>query len=117
MVGGDLQAMITEMERGFAGHCPFVSFFDLYASAYDDYHVGRFREAFDQFARIEAASTMFARSDVNPHAAAPVRFVATAVRMAPNDNTVLHLIYNVVYDPNICSGWLGGIAERRHRAG
>jgi hypothetical protein len=46
-----------------------------------------------------------------------VRFVATAVRIAPNDNTVLHPIYNVVYDPNICSRWLGGIAERRHRAG
>jgi dihydrodipicolinate synthase/N-acetylneuraminate lyase len=81
--GKGVNTMITEMERGFVGHCPFVSFSDLYASAYDDYHAGRFREAFDQFARIEAASTMFAQSDVNILIARGVFKPGTTTRVAP----------------------------------
>ncbi len=50
--GNGVTTMITEMERGFVGHCPFVSLADLYASAYDSYHAGRVRDAFDQFGRI-----------------------------------------------------------------
>ncbi len=57
--------MITEMERGFVGHCPFVSLADLYASAYDLYHAGHVREAFDQFGRVLAASSIFPLSDVD----------------------------------------------------
>jgi len=81
--GRGVNTMITEMERGFAGHCPFVSFSDLYASAYDDYHAGRLREAFDQFARIEAAGTMFAQSDVNILIARGVFNPGTTTRAAP----------------------------------
>jgi dihydrodipicolinate synthase/N-acetylneuraminate lyase len=81
--GKGVNTMITEMERGFVGHCPFVSYSDLYASAYDDYHAGRFREAFDQFARIEAASTMFAQSDVNILIARGVFKPGTTTRVAP----------------------------------
>ncbi len=61
--GNGVATMITEMERGFAGHCPFVSLADLYASAYDSCHAGKVREAFDQFGRIQAASSMFAQSE------------------------------------------------------
>jgi dihydrodipicolinate synthase/N-acetylneuraminate lyase len=81
--GRGVNTMITEMERGFAGHCPFVSFSDLYASAYDDYHAGRLHEAFDQFARIEAAGTMFAQSDVNILIARGVFQPGTTTRVAP----------------------------------
>jgi dihydrodipicolinate synthase/N-acetylneuraminate lyase len=81
--GRGVNTMITEMERGFVGHCPFVSFSDLYASAYDDYHAGRLREAFDQFARIEAAGTMFAQSDVNVLIARGVFKPGTTTRVAP----------------------------------
>jgi hypothetical protein len=75
--------MMTEMERGFVGHCPFVSFSDVYASAYDLYHSGKTREAFDQFGRIEAASTMFAQSDVNILIARGVFRPGTTTRVAP----------------------------------
>src|ERR1700723_1708145 len=63
--GNGVATMITEMERGFAGHCPFVSLADLYASAYDCYHAGKRRESFDQFGRVLAASSMFAQNDVD----------------------------------------------------
>jgi dihydrodipicolinate synthase/N-acetylneuraminate lyase len=81
--GRGVNTMITEMELGFSGHCPFVSFSDLYASAYDDYHAGRFLEAFDQFARVEAASTMFAQNDVNILIARGIFKPGTIVRVAP----------------------------------
>src|ERR1700723_3263774 len=63
--GKGVTTMITEMERGFVGHCPFVSLADLYASAYDCYHAGKRRESFDQFGRVLAASSMFAQNDVD----------------------------------------------------
>lgn len=81
--GKGVNTMMTEMERGFVGHCPFVSFSDLYASAYDAFHAGRMQEAFDQFGRIEAASTMFAQSDVNILVARGVLKSGTKTRVAP----------------------------------
>ena len=81
--GKGVNTMMTEMERGFVGHCPFVSFSDVYASAYDLYHSGKAREAFDQFGRIEAASTMFAQSDVNILIARGVFRPGTTTRVAP----------------------------------
>jgi hypothetical protein len=53
------------------------------AAAYDLYHSGRVREAFDQFGRIEAASTMFAQSDVNILIARGVFRPGTSTRVAP----------------------------------
>lgn len=81
--GKGVNTMMTEMERGFSGHCPFVSFADVYASSYDLYHSGKTREAFDQFGRIEAASTMFAQSDVNILIARGVFRPGTTTRVAP----------------------------------
>jgi dihydrodipicolinate synthase/N-acetylneuraminate lyase len=81
--GKGVATMITEMERGFAGHCPFVSLADLYASAYDCYHAGKVREAFDQFGRIEAASSMFAQNDVDVLIARGVFRPGTTTRVAP----------------------------------
>jgi dihydrodipicolinate synthase/N-acetylneuraminate lyase len=81
--GKGVNTMITEMERGFVGHCPFVSFSDIYASAWEDYHAGKLHEAFDQFGRIEAASTMYAQSDVNILVARGVFKPGTTTRVAP----------------------------------
>jgi dihydrodipicolinate synthase/N-acetylneuraminate lyase len=81
--GKGVATMITEMERGFVGHCPFVSLADLYASAYDSYHAGKVRDAFDQFGRIEAASSMFAQSDVDVLIARRVFRPGTTTRVAP----------------------------------
>src|SRR6202167_1086906 len=81
--GRGVATMITEMELGFVGHCPFVSFADMYASAYDSYHAGQVRNAFDQFGRIEAASSMFAQNDVNIMIARGVFRPGTTTRMAP----------------------------------
>jgi dihydrodipicolinate synthase/N-acetylneuraminate lyase len=81
--GKGVATMISEMERGFVGHCPFVSLSDLYASAYDSYHAGKVRDAFDQFGRIEAASSMFSQSDVNVLIARRVFRPGTTTRVAP----------------------------------
>ncbi len=81
--GKGVTTMITEMQRGFVGHCPFVSLADLYASAYDSYHAGRVRDAFDQFGRIEAASSMFAQSSVDVLIARGVFRPGTTTRVAP----------------------------------
>jgi len=81
--GKGVTTMITEMERGFVGHCPFVSLADLYASAYDSYHAGKVRDAFDQFGRIEAASSMFPQSDVDVLIARRVFRSGTTTRVAP----------------------------------
>jgi dihydrodipicolinate synthase/N-acetylneuraminate lyase len=81
--GKGVTTMITEMERGFVGHCPFVSLADLYASAYDSYHAGKLRDAFDQFGRIEAASSMFPQSDVDVLIARGVFRPGTTTRVAP----------------------------------
>jgi dihydrodipicolinate synthase/N-acetylneuraminate lyase len=81
--GRGVATMITEMERGFVGHCPFVSLADLYASAYDAYHAGRVRDAFEQFGRIQAASSMFPQNDPNILIARGVFKPGTTVRTVP----------------------------------
>ena len=63
--GFGVATMITEMERGFTGHCPFVSLSDMYASAFDLFHAGNRRAAYDQFGRIQAANSMMAQNNIN----------------------------------------------------
>ncbi|HYW44990.1 MAG TPA: dihydrodipicolinate synthase family protein [Bryobacteraceae bacterium] len=50
--------MITEMERGFSGHCPYTTLADVFAAAFDLWHSGQKREAFDMFGRIQAFATI-----------------------------------------------------------
>jgi len=52
--GNGVRTMITEMERGFTGHCPTVGMADIYAQAFDLWHTGKKREAFDMFGRVLA---------------------------------------------------------------
>jgi 4-hydroxy-tetrahydrodipicolinate synthase len=81
--GKGVNTMITEMERGFDGHCPFVSFADVYAAAYDHWHAGRKTHAYAAFAAIEAADTMMAQSSINILIARGVFKPGTRTRAAP----------------------------------
>ena len=56
--GNGVRTMITEMELGFSGHCPFPTLADVYAAAFDLWHSGKKREGFDMFGRIQALGTM-----------------------------------------------------------
>lgn len=60
--GRGVATMITEMERGFVGHCPYVSLADIYAEAYDLWHAGQKQQAFLRFGAIQAAGTLFSQS-------------------------------------------------------
>ena len=50
--------MITEMERGFSGHCPTTGLADIYAQAFDLWHAGKKREGFDMFGRVLAMESI-----------------------------------------------------------
>src|SRR5580704_15833142 len=50
--------MITEMERGFMGHCPTTGVSDIYAQAFDLWHAGKKREGFDMFGRVLAFTSI-----------------------------------------------------------
>jgi dihydrodipicolinate synthase/N-acetylneuraminate lyase len=76
--------MMSEMEAGFSGHCPFTSLADLYAAAYDHFHVGDRRAAFETFGYIRAADTMFAQSSTNVLIARGVFKPSTTARFAPD---------------------------------
>ncbi len=52
--GNGVRTMITEMERGFTGHCPTTGLSDIYAQAFDLWHAGKKRDAFDMFGRVLA---------------------------------------------------------------
>ncbi len=56
--GQGVRTMITEMELGFSGHCPVVALADVYAAAFDLWHAGQRREAFDMFGRILAFDSL-----------------------------------------------------------
>lgn len=52
--GNGVRTMIDEMRLGFVGHCPTTGLADVYQSAWDLWHEGKHREAFDMFGRILA---------------------------------------------------------------
>jgi dihydrodipicolinate synthase/N-acetylneuraminate lyase len=81
--GGGAKTLITEMERGFVGHCPYASLADLFASAFDLFHAGKLEEAFDQFGRIQAASSMFFQGNINVLIARGVFKSGTKTRISP----------------------------------
>jgi 2-keto-3-deoxy-L-arabinonate dehydratase len=56
--GQGVRTMITEMELGFAGHCPTTGLADIYAAVYDLWHAGKRNQAFDMFGRILAFSSL-----------------------------------------------------------
>jgi len=56
--GNGVRTMIDEMRLGFAGHCPTTVLSDFYAAAFDLWHAGKRREAFDMFGRIQAFNSI-----------------------------------------------------------
>jgi len=56
--GQGVTTMIAEMERGFSGHCPYTTLADVFAAAFDLWHSGQKREAFDMFGRIQAFASI-----------------------------------------------------------
>ncbi len=52
--GKGVKTLITEMERGFVGHCPTTGMSDVYEQAFDLWHAGKKREGFDMFGRVLA---------------------------------------------------------------
>ena len=56
--GMGVRTMITEMELGFSGHCPYPVLADVYAAAFDLWHSGKKPEAFAMFGRILALGSM-----------------------------------------------------------
>lgn len=61
--GQGVRTLMTEMELGFSGHCPVVALSDIYAAAFDLFHAGRRREAFDMFGRVLAFNSVGASGD------------------------------------------------------
>jgi dihydrodipicolinate synthase/N-acetylneuraminate lyase len=56
--GNGVRTMIDEMRLGFSGHCPTTVLSDFYAAAFDLWHSGKRREAFDMFGRLTAFNTI-----------------------------------------------------------
>lgn len=81
--GFGVATMITEMELGFSGHCPYTNVADVYAAAYDLWHKGRKREAFDMFGRIQALSSMMPINTMDILIARGVLKPGTKARTAP----------------------------------
>jgi dihydrodipicolinate synthase/N-acetylneuraminate lyase len=61
--GSGVRTMIEEMRLGFTGHCPITGVADLYASAFDLWHSGKRKEAFDMFGRVLAFSSIPGAND------------------------------------------------------
>jgi len=53
------------MERGFSGACPYVDLADVFASAFDLWHAGKKRQAFDMFGRTQAFASITPVSSVD----------------------------------------------------
>lgn len=61
--GQGVRTMIDEMRLGFAGHCPYTVMADFYAAAFDLWHSGKRREAFDMFGRLSAFNSITGASN------------------------------------------------------
>jgi dihydrodipicolinate synthase/N-acetylneuraminate lyase len=81
--GQGVATMITEMERGFSGHCPYTTLADVYAAAFDLWHGGHKREAFDMFGRIQAFASITPISSLDIMIARGVFKPGTTARPAP----------------------------------
>jgi len=57
--------MITELERGFSGSCPYTTLADVFATVFDLWHKGKKQEAFDMFGRIQAFGSITPVSSID----------------------------------------------------
>ncbi len=84
--------MMSEMEAGFSGHCPATCLADLYTAAYDHFHAGDKRTAFETFGYIRAADTMFSQLNVNVLIARGVFKSTTIARFGPDMDQALAIL-------------------------
>ena len=56
--GNGVRTMIDGMRLGLSGHCPYTVLSDFYPAAFDLWHAGKRREAFDMFGRIQAFNSI-----------------------------------------------------------
>ena len=82
--GFGVATMITEMELGFSGHCPYTNLADVYSAAYDLWHQGKKREGFEMFGRIQALSSMMPTNTIDIMIARGVFKPETRTRNAPS---------------------------------
>jgi dihydrodipicolinate synthase/N-acetylneuraminate lyase len=75
--------LITEMERGFIGACPFMTLTDVYQAAWEAWQTGDKAKAFEIFGAIQAANTMFSQSSVEAMIARGLFKPGTTLRMGP----------------------------------
>jgi hypothetical protein len=75
--------MITEMELGFSGHCPYTNLADVYATAYDLFHAGKKREAYDMFGRVLAMGSIMPVNTIDIMVARGVFKEGTRTRTGP----------------------------------
>jgi 2-keto-3-deoxy-L-arabinonate dehydratase len=61
--GNGVRTMIDELRLGFSGYCPTTGLSDLYQAAFNFWHAGRQREAFDMFGRILAFESIEGASE------------------------------------------------------
>jgi dihydrodipicolinate synthase/N-acetylneuraminate lyase len=81
--GKGVQTMITEMELGFSGHCPYTNLADLYATAYDLFHAGKKRDAYDMFGRVLAMGSIMPVNTIDIMVARGVFKEGTRTRTGP----------------------------------
>jgi 4-hydroxy-tetrahydrodipicolinate synthase len=81
--GKGVQTMITEMELGFSGHCPYTNLADLYATAYDLFHAGKKRDAYDMFGRVLAMGSIMPVNTIDIMIARGVFKEGTRTRTGP----------------------------------
>lgn len=81
--GRGANLLITEMERGFVGACPFMTLADVYQNAWEAWAAGDKAKAFQVFGAIQAANTMFAQSAVEAMIARGLFTPGTTLRMGP----------------------------------
>jgi dihydrodipicolinate synthase/N-acetylneuraminate lyase len=80
--GAGAATMISEMERGFSGACPYTDLADVFAAAFDLWHKGQKHEAFDMFGRIQAFASITPISSVDIMIARGVFKPGTKLRVA-----------------------------------
>lgn len=81
--GRGANTLVSEMERGFIGACPFMSLPDVYQGAWEAWAAGDKARAFQIFGAIQAANTMFSQSSVEAMIARGLFKPGTTLRAAP----------------------------------
>lgn len=92
--------MITEMERGFVGSCPYTSLADVYQSCWEAWHAGDHARAFQIFGALQAVNTMLEQSSVSTFIARRIFRPGTQLRLIPPQPTARAVRYVPAQTPD-----------------